>query len=179
MMSALSVNPLSQPELEEVYERFETYSAMQHPLDWNHGIVGRILATLRTIEESFGHADFYYQAAYDERAKVNRVRALCVNPDPRGGIEGFRAVEDILAIIGDDRIEFGNGSKILVEQSDAPMRGETLTDSEVAEWNHADCGDDCQSKAIEKIVCGELVCMVCGSDSGCAETHIPKFKRLP
>jgi hypothetical protein len=51
---------------------------------------------------------------------------------------------------------------------------ETLTDAEVAEWNHADCDDDCQAKAIEK-----LVCMVCGSDSGCAETHIPKLKRLP
>jgi hypothetical protein len=24
-----------------------------------------------------------------------------------------------------------------------------------------------------------MTCMVCGSDSGCAETHIPKFKRLP
>lgn len=23
-----------------------------------------------------------------------------------------------------------------------------------------------------------MTCMVCGSDSGCAETHIPKFKRL-
>ena len=52
MMSVSSINPLSQPELEEVYERFERYSKMQHPLDWNHVIVGRILATQRAIERS-------------------------------------------------------------------------------------------------------------------------------
>lgn len=50
MMNVSSVNPLSQPELEEVYERFERYSKMQHPLDWSHVIVGRILATLRKMK---------------------------------------------------------------------------------------------------------------------------------
>ena len=34
--------------------------------------------------------------------------------------------------------------------------GEILTDAEIAEWNHADCGDDCQSKAIEKLVCRDV-----------------------
>lgn len=42
-----SINPLSEAELDEVYERFEEYSRMQHPLHWSHVIVGRILATLR------------------------------------------------------------------------------------------------------------------------------------
>jgi hypothetical protein len=89
-----------------------------------------------------------------------------------------------------ERLETLRGEKIAIEGELARAR-QTIgamenfarhprcEDAEVAEWNHADCGDDCQSKAIEKLVCGELVCMVCGSDSGCAETHIPMFKRLP
>jgi hypothetical protein len=62
MMSVSSINPLSRSELDDVYECFERYSKMQHPYDWSNVIVGRILATLRAIEESAGHADFYCQA---------------------------------------------------------------------------------------------------------------------
>jgi hypothetical protein len=91
MMSASSVNPLSQPELEDVYERFERYSQMQHPLDWNHGIVGRILATLRATEDSVGQAHLYYEAACTELEKMVKARILLPSNEIESAFEAFMA----------------------------------------------------------------------------------------
>ena len=72
-----------------------------------------LLAAGAELDEQTAHANFYYDAANEQRGIVNRVRALCMLPDPKGGIEDFRHVDDILAIIGDERYDeqghAGNG----------------------------------------------------------------------
>lgn len=156
-MNVSSINPLSEAELDEVYERFERYSSMQHPLPWNHVIVGRILATLRIAlggQQTIPHysADGMFRhwcapqfcpditdrmtgphpnASHGYTCRICGPGQHAGHPPGEGHVLSETPPQP-------DRIEFGNGSKILIEESDAPLRGATFSYGHLRrDWKNA------------------------------------------